>query len=151
MAIAIPSRCSAQTTFNLGGASSTGIFANSGGSVMMSGGVVNGNIDLSAGANEYINGGKLNGQTNANVSADQITLPTGNVGTVGPNNTFNAATATAGSVSIFYLSNLSMSSGKMTLNAVPGAGDTFIFVISSALTRSGGQMVYNNEDKLIAR
>ena len=145
MAIAVPSRCSAQTTLNFGGNNSTAIFANSGGSVVMSGGMVNGNIDMSAGANKSISGGTVNGQTNANVSANQITLPTGNVGTVGPNNTFTAATT--GSVSIFNLSNLIMSSGTMTLNAAPGAGDTFIFLISGALALSGGQMVYHNIDE----
>ena len=85
----------------------------------------------------------VNGHTNSNVIADALTLPSGNAGTV-QNNTYNAATS--GPVTVFNLTNLSMSGGQMVLNGVQGAGDTFIFNISGSLSLSGGTMILKNID-----
>jgi hypothetical protein len=143
MSIAIASQCSAQT-LNLGPDSSYGIFVNGGGTVSMSGGVVNGNMDLGAGVKPKVSGGTLNGHTNSNVTAAQVTLPSGNAGAVGLNNTYSAATS--GAVTIFNLKSLSMSAGQMVLNGVQGAGDTFIFNVSGSLSLSGGTMILHNID-----
>jgi hypothetical protein len=130
MAIAIPSRCSAQS-LNLSPDSSYGIFVNNGGILAMTNSVVNGGVDG--------NGLILSNTPITTAGVVPTALPNGNAGTskIGSNSaTFSATAASNGTVSTFNLNNFNLGTGKSlaTMTLKGAAGDTFIFNVNGSFS-----------------
>jgi hypothetical protein len=130
--IAIPSRCSAQTTLNLASDSSYSIFQYGTGSVSVSSSNVQGNVDMS-GTNKPNISSSNQISVNYNVQDPPVTVPSGTATTVNFSSGSPIISGSSG-MNVFNVGKFQLSSVALTL--VGTATSTFIFNISSGMNVS---------------
>jgi hypothetical protein len=133
MSLAIPARCSAQTTLDLASDSSYSVFENGAGQVNVSSSNVQGNLDMSG-----TNKPNISSSNSINVKYDvqDLTAKVPSNGTATTVNFSSGKASITGStgMNVFNVGNFQLSSVALTL--VGTATSTFIFNISSGMSVS---------------
>jgi hypothetical protein len=133
MSLAIPARCSAQTTLNLASDNSYSVFENGAGQVNVSSSYVQGNLDMSGN-----NKPSISSSNSINVKNDvpdpQATVPSNGTATTVNFSSGKQSIFGSSGMNVFNVGTFQLSSDTLTL--VGTATSTFIFNISSGMNIS---------------
>jgi hypothetical protein len=133
LSLAIPARCSAQTTLNLASDNSYSVFENGAGQVNVSSSYVQGNLDMSGN-----NKPSISSSNSINVKYDvpdpQVTVPSNGTATTVNFSSGKQSIFGSSGMNVFNVGTFQLSSDTLTL--VGTATSTFIFNISSGMNIS---------------
>jgi hypothetical protein len=133
MSLAIPARCSAQTTLHLASDNSYSVFENGAGQVNVSSSYVQGNLDMS-GNNKPSISSSNSINVKYGVPAAQVTVPSNGTATTVNFSSGKQSIFGSSGMNVFNVGTFQLSSDTLTL--VGTATSTFIFNISSGMNIS---------------
>ncbi len=133
MSLAIPARCSAQTTLHLASDNSYSVFENGAGQVNVSSSYVQGNLDMSGNNKPSISSSNFINVKN-DVPDPQVTVPSNGTATTVNFSSGKQSIFGSSGMNVFNVGTFQLSSDTLTL--VGTATSTFIFNISSGMNIS---------------